>query len=64
VPALALTPAKDRLVPLESSTALAEALPDCRQLVPDAGHIGMITGSRARAGVWEPLAAWLRSLAA
>lgn len=64
LPVLALTPAKDRLVPLASSTALAEALPNAEQRIPDAGHIGMITGSRARRGVWEPLADWLGSLAA
>lgn len=44
---------RDRIVPAASSATLAD-----RRLV-DAGHVGMIVGSRARALVWEPLADWL-----
>jgi polyhydroxyalkanoate synthase len=49
---------RDRIVPVESSAAVP-----ARRLV-DAGHVGMIVGSRARALVWEPLAHWLSSMAA
>lgn len=62
-PVLAIMPARDRIVPLGCSRPLTEALPQATARVPEAGHIGMITGSRARTQVWEPLVAWLRTLA-
>jgi polyhydroxyalkanoate synthase len=58
-PSLAMIPAKDRIVPPASALALAEALPRVRTRVIAAGHIGMITGSRAKTDVYGPLAKWL-----
>ena len=43
----------DRIVPATSSAGLG----DVRRL--DAGHVGMIVGSRARDSLWRPLAGWL-----
>ncbi|QJQ33100.1 alpha/beta hydrolase [Sphingomonas lacunae] len=46
----------DRIAP-------AETAPDGIDAVPcPSGHVGMITGSRAQLGCWEPLAEWLRSV--
>ena len=45
----------DRIVPAVSASGVA----DRRDL--SAGHVGMIVGSRAKAQLWEPLAAFLRS---
>ena len=59
VPALAVLPSQDRIVPPESAAALAHALPAARTLAPRAGHIGMVVGGRAEAGLWSPLADWL-----
>ncbi len=62
LPALALMPAKDRIVPPESAAALAAALPRCKALTVGAGHIGMVVGSGMRAAVWDPLRRWIAAL--
>ncbi|MDP6353269.1 MAG: alpha/beta fold hydrolase [Alphaproteobacteria bacterium] len=59
VPALVVIPARDRIVPMASAEALAGAIGNPETLRPAAGHIGMVVGRRARAGLWRPLAAWL-----
>jgi polyhydroxyalkanoate synthase len=64
LPALAMVPSADRIVPPKSALALAERLPHCETMTPAAGHIGMMVGGSARAKVWEPLDAWLRRIAA
>lgn len=53
VPTLEFVSLHDRIVPAASSARL----PDQRLL--GLGHVGMIVGSRARAQLWEPLAAML-----
>lgn len=53
MPVLDLVAARDRIVP----PAAAAGIGDVRRL--DAGHVGMVVGGRARALLWEPLAAWL-----
>ena len=62
VPTLAIIPHQDRLVPPGSAMALAEAIPEAACLRPKAGHIGMVTGSRAEDQVWRPLADWIGAL--
>ncbi|MCA3254669.1 MAG: alpha/beta hydrolase [Alphaproteobacteria bacterium] len=54
MPVLSFIAARDRIVP-------AAAAPDFgTSITVDAGHVGMIVGSRARAALWEPLAHFLR----
>lgn len=54
-PVLNLVSTRDRIVP-------AAAAPDVGQRVDiDAGHVGMIVGSRARSLLWERLRDWLRA---
>jgi polyhydroxyalkanoate synthase len=60
-PSLAVIPNDDRIVPPASALPLAQALPNCTILRASAGHIGMMAGSRARAELWAPLAAWIRA---
>ena len=60
-PALIVASSKDKLVPAESSLALARDLSHADILRPDMGHIGMITGKRARDDVWEKISKWLLS---
>lgn len=55
-PAVDFVSTSDRIVPQASAAHLR----DTRCL--NAGHVGMVIGSRARAQLWEPLAAWLGSL--
>lgn len=62
VPALALLPAKDRIVPPESARALAAALPRCRVVDVEAGHIGMVVGSGMEQTVWTVLKEWIAAL--
>lgn len=64
LPALAMVPSADRIVPPKSAVSLAQRLPRCETMTPAAGHIGMMVGSSARAKVWDPLDAWLRRIAA
>ena len=64
LPALAMVPSADRIVPPKSALALAERLPHCEAMTPAAGHIGMMVGGSARAKVWDPLDHWLRRIAA
>jgi polyhydroxyalkanoate synthase len=61
IPALALIPRRDRIVPPASAAALAEQLPNARAESPRLGHIGMVAGSRAKTQVWQPLAEWLEA---
>ena len=58
-PALIVLPSSDRIVPPLSAQALAEAIPHARRLNPQAGHIGMVVGTRAESALWQPLSAWL-----
>ena len=64
LPALAMVPSTDRIVPPKSALALAQRLPRGETMTPAAGHIGMMVGGSARAKVWDPLDAWLRRIAA
>jgi polyhydroxyalkanoate synthase len=60
LPAIAVIPDQDRIVPPESALALARAIPTCEVLRTATGHIGMMAGTRALTEVWQPLAEWLR----
>ncbi len=62
-PALVATPRKDRIVPYAAALPLANALPNAIHLTPDTGHVGMIVGSHAKEQLWEPFAAWMKTLA-
>jgi polyhydroxyalkanoate synthase len=62
-PALAMVPAKDRIVPPASALSLAEALPQARIRMVASGHIGMVTGRRAKSDVYSYLTKWLTRIA-
>ena len=59
-PALVVLPERDKLVPKEGAAALAAQLPAADRIDAPSGHIGMVVGPRAEAGLWRPLAAWLQ----
>jgi polyhydroxyalkanoate synthase len=61
IPALAVIPSTDRIVPPASATALANAIPKAEIRSPALGHIGMIVAGTAEAQLWSPLADWLRA---
>lgn len=55
VPVIDIVSTVDRIVPATAAAGVGA------RLELDLGHVGMVVGSRARAQLWEPLAAWLRS---
>jgi polyhydroxyalkanoate synthase len=57
-PFLDIVSTSDRIVPAASSTGAGERLELAQ------GHVGMVVGGRAKAALWEPLAAWLSRHAA
>jgi polyhydroxyalkanoate synthase len=58
IPLLNIVSTTDRIVPAATATRAGERLDLAL------GHVGMVVGSRARAMLWEPLAAWLSRTAA
>lgn len=58
-PSLIIVPARDRIVPPASATALAKHLPNATQWHPPLGHIGMVVSGKAQEKVWQPLRDWL-----
>ncbi|MDD4615540.1 MAG: alpha/beta fold hydrolase [Alphaproteobacteria bacterium] len=59
IPAYAVVPGKDRIVPPQSAMPLAQALPKAVCQKPMLGHIGIMSSPNAISQVWKPLAAWL-----
>ncbi|MBB6254726.1 polyhydroxyalkanoate synthase [Nitrospirillum iridis] len=59
LPALAIIPARDRIVPPGAARALIDAIPGGDRLEPRLGHIGMVVSAGAPQEVWTPLADWL-----
>lgn len=60
VPTLAVVPGHDRIVPAPSALALAERIAGARVRVVAGGHVGLLTGPRARTDVVAPLVRWIR----
>lgn len=58
--ALNIVPSADVIVPPASAEPLGALLPKGETLAVNAGHIGMVAGSKARSELYEPLADWLR----
>jgi polyhydroxyalkanoate synthase len=61
-PAFIAIPNRDRIVPPESATALADLVPHATVHRPAAGHVGMAAGRRAETELWRPLRDWCHSL--
>ena len=61
-PALVAAPEQDRIVPARSARPLGRALPNARMIAPPSGHIGMMVGSRAEAGLWTDIVDWMDAL--
>ena len=62
VPALAVIPSRDRIVPPGSARALARALPNCRELATPLGHIGMAVSRSARKRAWLGILQWMENI--
>jgi poly(3-hydroxyalkanoate) synthetase len=64
LPVWIAVPEKDRLVPPQSSLALAEVLSGCDVLSIQGGHIGIVAGLDAEKRLWPHLLRWLKQIAA
>ncbi len=62
VPSLVVIPDHDTIVPPASAAPLAELLPDATLIKANAGHIGMVAGSRAEQVLYAPLSDWIAAL--
>lgn len=62
-PALLMIPHRDRIVPPSSALPLAERLRSAKLVMLSGGHVGMLTGPRAKTNVYGPLARWLHRVA-
>ena len=58
-PVLAVIPKNDLIVPSGCAMPLTREIPRCEVIEPEAGHVGMVVGSRAREEMWQPVAHWL-----
>ncbi len=59
VPTCIVVAERDKIVPPESARVLANKIPNATILTPPLGHIGLMSSSRARAQVWDPVIAFL-----
>lgn len=60
VPTLVVAATGDKLVPAPSALAIMQQIDAAESITPDLGHIGLMASPRAKAAVWEPVAAWLK----
>lgn len=58
-PALAMIPARDRIVPPASARALVDRMPNATRAEVALGHIGMVASAGARRRAWITLGDWL-----
>ncbi len=54
-PTLHVCGLRDSITQFDVATAMAKEIPNAKLLTPDAGHVGMIVGSKARETVWKPV---------
>ena len=59
VRALVVVPRHDTIVPPASAVPLGTLLPRAELLQANAGHIGMVAGSKAPTELYNPLADWI-----
>jgi polyhydroxyalkanoate synthase len=62
VDALVVIPDHDTIVPPSSARPLAEQLPRATLVTANAGHIGMVAGSKAKKTLYTPLGDWIAAL--
>lgn len=54
-PTLNICGLRDNITQFDVAAAMAEEIPNAKLFSPDAGHVGMIVGSKARETVWKPV---------
>jgi polyhydroxyalkanoate synthase len=59
-PTLAVIPKNDLIVPMGCALPLSKEIKRCEVITPDAGHVSMVAGRRAKTEMWEPVGKWLK----
>lgn len=59
-PSLTVCGLRDSITQLDVAAAMANDIPNAQLLTPDAGHVGMIVGSKARKNVWTPVSSFFK----
>ena len=54
-PTLNVCGLRDTITQFDVATAMTSKIPNAKLLSPDAGHVGMIVGSKAHEAVWNPV---------
>lgn len=60
LPTLHVCGLKDTITQLDVGTAIAKDIPNAQLLTPNAGHVGMIVGSKAKNTVWNPVLSFFK----
>ncbi|MAQ71665.1 MAG: hypothetical protein CL565_05680 [Alphaproteobacteria bacterium] len=58
-PCFFVTPIKDKIVPLETASALKHQIKAARQLTPDCGHIATLVSKKSYIDIWPRYCDWL-----
>ncbi len=62
IPSMIAIPNSDKIVPPESAKALGRQIPNATIVSSGSGHIGMMVGGGAPAGLWQNVIDWIRNL--
>lgn len=60
LPTFIALPKQDHVVPFDCAQPLADLMPHAHVLNPNAGHVSMIVGNRAKTELWHPFAKWFK----
>ncbi len=60
IPVMIAVPKSDKIVPSGSALALAGQINEAHVVYPPSGHIGMVAGRQAEAGLWSNIVAWIK----
>lgn len=62
IPSMIAIPKSDKIVPPESAKALGRQIPNATIVNSGSGHIGMMVGGGASAGLWQNVIDWIGNL--
>lgn len=61
VPFFMVIPSNDRIVDAASAFTLSLKIKNKTMIKPELGHVGVITASKAKSMVWDPMLEWIRN---
>lgn len=60
-PSLIINGTEDKIVPIESSTALYRIIDDKQVIIENTGHVGLIISNRAKENIWPAILNWMQN---